>query len=392
MSPQELLIALNASERITRAALCCLAAAPERWQHLRPGARFGPAAAELGVPQKQLRRALDIRSRAGELAERELRRAERRGCEILTRCDPTYPTTLHDLALPPPVLYCRGRLPAGPAAVAIVGSRRMGAYGRQAAQEFAAALATAGVTVVSGFARGVDTTAHKAALTAGGRTVAVLGCGLDIDYPRGNAALADEIQLDGAMVSEFPFGAEPRAWRFPIRNRVIAALSVGTLVVEATVKSGSLITAHQALELGRHVYAVPGRIFDQSSSGTNALIADGAVPALSPRDILECLSLTSGQQLLPLPSPSAVTSSVPTAVTTTDPAITDPAITDPTAGRKPPGGLAGKIHQGLTKDRGQTAEEIATRTEAPVEDVLGALLELELGGWTRRAPGPVYLA
>lgn len=379
MSHRQLLIALNASERITRSALCALAAETEHWQGLRPGAGIDRASAELGVPSRQLRRALEIRPRAGELAERELSQAERRGCFILSRLDPSYPPALLDLALPPPVLYCRGSLPSGPRAVAIVGSRRMGDYGRRATRDFAGALAAAGVTVVSGFARGVDTAAHQAALDAGGRTVAVLGCGLDVDYPRGNAGLADDIRIDGALISEFPFGAEPRAWRFPIRNRVIAALADGVLVVEATVKSGSLITAHQALELNRDVYAVPGRIYDQGSSGTNALIADGALPALSPRDILECLSLSSGQQGLPWAERS------------TSPAPEPPPSPAPTAGRQPPDGLPGKVHQCLRPDDGLTVEEIAARAEAPVENVLGALLELELGSWVRRAPGPVYL-
>ena len=384
MHSDDLLIALGASEKISRAALCSLAADPERWRHLSPDTALGPSAAALGVPREQLRRALEIAPRSAELATRERRRAERHGCDILTRGGPAYPTALLDLALPPPVLYCRGRLPTAPA-VAIVGSRQMSDYGRRVAKRFAAELARAGITIVSGFARGVDTTAHSAAIEAGGQTVAVLGCGIDIDYPRGNAPLAEKIRAHGAVLSEFPLGAEPRAWRFPIRNRVIAALATGTLVVEATVKSGSLITAHQALELGRDVYSIPGRIFDERSSGANALIGDGAVPALSPRDILECLSLTTGQQLLPLPEQPPETQRLPPPETLRLPA------TPPTAGRQPPDGLPTRVYRALLPEHGSTAEDLAARAEAPVESVLGALLELELGGWVRRAPGPVYL-
>ncbi len=380
----ELLIALNAADRIDRAALCTLAAELETWQGLSISSDLGPRAAAFGVPPLQLRRALELRPRAHELAQRELERAERLGCRLITRFDDDYPQPLLDLSLPPPVLYCRGEIPAGPA-VAIVGSRKMDAYGEQAARLFGRQLAEAGVTVVSGFARGVDTTAHRAALEVGGETVAVLGCGVDVDYPRGNASLADDIRKNGAILSEFAFGAEPRAWRFPVRNRVIAALAVGTLVVQATHKSGSLITAHQALELGRDVYAVPGRIFDVGSQGTNALIADGALPARKPRDILESLSIGVQQELFPAPETRA--SRIPEPARRLEPT---PGL-DESVGRKPPSGLAGRVLEALLSERGRTAEEVSARTEAAVEEVVGTLLELELSGWVRRAPGPVYL-
>ncbi len=381
MDRRQLLIALNAADRIDRAALCTLAAVPETWQHLSPSVDLGSRAAHLGVPPLQLRRALELNRRAPALAKRELAQAERLDCRLITRFDEDYPPPLLDLALPPPVLYCRGRLPDGPA-VAIVGSRKMDGYGEQAAALFGRQLAEAGVTVVSGFARGVDATAHRAALEVGGATVAVLGCGVDVDYPRGHAALAGEIRRRGAVVSEFAFGAEPRAWRFPVRNRVIAALAVGTLVIQATFKSGSLITAHHALELGRDVYAVPGRIFDRGAQGTNALIADGALPAHGPRDILESLSIGVQQELFPAPG------SKPAPAGPAEPHATRLA---EAAGRKPPAGLGGRVLEALLPERGRTVEEIAARTEVAVAEVLGALLELELGGWVRRAPGPVYL-
>ena len=373
---RRLLIALNAADRLGRAALCRLAAAHDRWQDLSPAQDLDPFAAALGVTPKQLRRALELKPRAIALARRELERAERLDCRVITRLDDDYPRSLFDLSLPPPVLYCRGGLPSGPA-VAIVGSRKMDAYGERAARLFGRQLAAAGVTVVSGFARGVDATAHRAALDTGGSTVAVVGCGVDVDYPRGHASLAGDIREHGAMVSEFALGAEPRAWRFPVRNRVIAALAVGTLVVQATYKSGSLITAHHALELGRDVYAVPGRIFDDGAQGTNALIADGALPARRPRDVLESLSIGVQQELFEAtPSPAA-------------PADPPPLRAAPA--RRPPPGLPGRVVEALLAERGRTAEEVATRTGVAVEEVVGALLELELGGWAQRAPGPVYL-
>ncbi len=263
MDERRLLIALNAASNITRAALCRLAQSTDRWRQA-SAADAEPLAAHLGVPAKQLRRALEVRDRADRLAGRELSRTEKYGCDIITIRDPEYPQRLHELALPPPVLYCRGRLDDAPA-LAIVGSRKMDAYGREAAECFAASLAAAGVTIVSGFARGIDSVAHRSALAArGGRTVSVLGCGVDIDYPKGQSTLAAQIAARGAVISEFPLGCRPRPWHFPIRNRVIAALAWATLVVQATLKSGSLITAHHALELGRDIYAV------QAASSTSA--------------------------------------------------------------------------------------------------------------------------
>lgn len=229
MDRRELLIALNAADRITRAALCRLATDLDDWSAAGT-ADAGRLAMSLGVPKKQLARALGLRARAGERAGRELERARRKRCRIVILLDPDYPRPLLDHPLPPPVLYCRGAFPDRPA-VAIVGSRRMDSYGEEAAKLFGCGLAAAGLTVVSGFALGVDTAAHHAALSAeGGTTVAVLGCGIDVDYPRGNADLAVEIAERGAVINEFAFGAEPLPWRFPIRNRLIAALSVGTLV------------------------------------------------------------------------------------------------------------------------------------------------------------------
>ena len=241
--------------------------------------------------------------------------------------------------------------------------------------------------IVSGFARGIDRTAHRAALGAPrGRTVAVLGCGIDVDYPRGQRALAARIAERGALVSEFPFGSEPRPWHFPIRNRVIAALAWATLVMQAKHKSGSLITAHHALELGRDVYALPGRIFDERAQGTNALLADGALLAATPDDVLEggarhgLLALAGQRELFA--APAAGGGGVPPE--------SAPAAGAPAAEPRPTG-AAGKVLEAMPPGRAQTVEDVAGRVEMPVDQVLGTLLELELTGWVRREPGPVYV-
>lgn len=224
----------------------------------------------------------------------EYSRLEKLGATVLPITDPTYPALLKTIYAPPPVLLVRGTFPiaADDAAVAIVGSRVTSAYGRQATTELTCALATAGVSIVSGLAAGVDALAHQAALGVGGRTVAVLGCGIDRIYPPTNRRLADEIlSCGGAIISEYPIGTEPAAYLFPQRNRIIAGLSRGTLVTEAREKSGSLITAELALEYGREVFAVPGSIFAESSCGTNCLIASGARLIASAHDILDALNL-----------------------------------------------------------------------------------------------------
>jgi DNA processing protein len=179
----------------------------------------------------------------------------------LARPDPGYPPLLAELHDPPEQLFVRGDLAAlGGPGVAVVGARSCSAYGAQVARSLGRDLAASGVTVVSGLARGIDGEAHRGALEAGGLTVAVLGCGIDRDYPRSHSDLARRIVAAGAVVAEYPPGVEPAPWRFPARNRIIAGLSLATVVVEARERSGALITADFALELGRDVFAVPGEI------------------------------------------------------------------------------------------------------------------------------------
>jgi DNA processing protein len=200
---------------------------------------------------------------------------------------------LKEIDQPPPVLYVRGTLTAEDLwAVAVVGTRRVSAYGRQVTEELVTFLAANGVTVVSGLARGIDSVAHHSSLKAGGRTIAVLGCGADIIYLPENAELAGKLISSGAMVSDCAPGTPPDASNFPSRNRIISGLSMATVVVEAGDTSGALITAQFAIDQGREVFAVPGNIYAPQSKGTNRLISQGAHPMLSAFDLLEILNLT----------------------------------------------------------------------------------------------------
>ncbi|MBN2044063.1 MAG: DNA-processing protein DprA [Anaerolineales bacterium] len=218
---------------------------------------------------------------------------EQKGIAILTATDEAYPHRLKSIDNPPPVIYMLGKVvPQDEWAVAIVGTRKFTHYGREVAEEMAAFLARNGVTVVSGLARGVDSIAHRAALDAGGRTIAVLGSGVDIIYPPENRTIADEIISQGAVISDYPPGTPPDGINFPPRNRIISGLSLAAVVVEAGERSGASITANYALEQGREVFAVPGNIYSPQSKGTNRLIRDGAHPLLSPEDLLDALNLT----------------------------------------------------------------------------------------------------
>lgn len=212
----------------------------------------------------------------------------------LTRRSRSYPPLLAAIHDPPRRLYLRGEgsveMLSRPAA-AVVGTRSCSPYGAQVARRLGRELAAAGVTVVSGLARGVDAEAHRGALEAGGPTVAVLGCGIDRDYPRAHAALARRIAEVGLLVSEYEPGVEPAPWRFPARNRIIAGLAAATVIVEARARSGALITADFALEDGREVFAVPGEITSALSRGTNELLRLGAAPLLEPGDVLALLGL-----------------------------------------------------------------------------------------------------
>lgn len=223
----------------------------------------------------------------------ELAKIERVGAWLLTLDDERYPVLLSEQPDAPPVLYIRGTLTtADDQALSMVGTRKATTYGRDAAHFLAKNLVKHGVTVISGLAHGIDTAAHRGALEGGGRTLAVLGCGIDKIYPNDNAKLAHSIIEQGALISEFPIGTPPESRNFPRRNRVISGLSLGVLVVEAPEKSGAMITASVAAEQGREVFAIPGNIFSPASAGTNRLIQDGAKLVITVNDVLNELNIT----------------------------------------------------------------------------------------------------
>ena len=219
---------------------------------------------------------------------KELELIKRHKIDIITLNDISYPPSLKAIYDPPPLLYAKGKTKREDKnAIAIVGSRRATTYGRLTAQRLSAQLAAQGITIISGMARGIDSEAHKGALAVGGRTIAVLGCGIDVVYPPENRALEERIASSGAVITEFPFGTRPFAGNFPKRNRIISGLSIGVIIVEAAQRSGALITARLALEQGREVFAVPGSTTSPYSKGTHNLIKEGAKLVEDIDDILE---------------------------------------------------------------------------------------------------------
>jgi DNA processing protein len=223
-----------------------------------------------------------------KVVERELSLLKEAGGKMITLRDEDYPMRLKDIYDPPALLYVRGELRReDELAIAIVGSRKTSPYGRWFTEKIGQDLARHGVTVVSGMARGIDSVAHMGALQGGGRTIAVLGCGVDVIYPSENRNLFHQIIEHGAVLSEFPMGSPPEGGHFPRRNRIISGLSIGVVIVQASAESGSLITAGYALEQGREVFAVPGNVGAEGSRGTNQLIKEGAKLVESTEDILE---------------------------------------------------------------------------------------------------------
>lgn len=225
---------------------------------------------------------------------------------VLTLLDEDYPKLLREINQSPPVLYVKGKLlPSDEFSVAMVGTRRVSPYGQQIARDASIFLAGHGLTIVSGLARGVDGLAHQNALKAGGRTIAVLGSGVDVIYPPEHRMLAEAIVENGAVISDYPMGTQPEGINFPPRNRIISGLSLATIVVEAGERSGALITADFAVDQGRDVFAVPGNILSPVSKGTNWLIQNGAYPMVSPQDVLDVLNLSeveaiqTARQVLP---------------------------------------------------------------------------------------------
>jgi DNA processing protein len=285
---------------------------------------------------------------------RYLRELAERGFRWVARTDPQFPSRLRAIHDPPAGLFVRGEAPLAlldRVSVAVVGARACSPYGIAVATSLGRELAAAGVIVVSGLARGVDGAAHRGALDAG-LTIAVLGCGIDRDYPRAHASLAAEIARDGLILSEYAPGVEPAPWRFPARNRIVAGLATATVVVEARERSGALITTDLALEEGREVFAVPGEITSQLSHGTNALLRLGATPVTCAADVLAAIGVEPAP-----PRPPATLSGVPAAV------------------------------HAIVADGAASIDGIARRANLAAAQVAAALTELELLGLVTNTDG-----
>jgi DNA processing protein len=302
-----------------------------------------------------------------EIAD-EVRRIRDAGVKLVQFTSPDYPGRLRMIADPPPFLYMKGTLNADDdKAVAIVGSRSASDYGRRVARDLSRGLAALGFTVVSGMARGIDGAAHESALQAGGRTVAVLGSGVERPYPPEHEGLYRRISENGAVVSELPIGTRPMAFNFPARNRLISGLSLGVVVVEATEKSGSLITAALALEQGREVFAVPGEAGASRSRGAHQLIRQGAKLVETVSDIVEEIAPQLARRagnVAPAPQRAL-----------------PPNATEDTR----------KIFF-LLQDNPLQVDQVIERSGLPAAQVLAILLDLELQGFIRQSPGKSYAA
>jgi DNA processing protein len=304
----------------------------------------------------------------------------RLGVVVLAPSDPAYPPLLRGSADPPGALYVRGSLEADDRlAVAVVGARRATPYGLDLATRLGRDLAAAGFTVVSGLARGIDAAAHRGALEGGGRTLAVLGSGVDRIYPEEHAALADAIAAGrGAVLSEMPLGTAPKAGHFPLRNRIIASLAWATVVVEATRDSGSLITANLALQEGRVVFAVPGNVGELNAEGTNALLRAGAHCCRSASDVTEDL----GPQVVEAAAGIAAQRA------TADLAVDGAGESTETASLS---AAEREVLGALSRTRGLDVDALGKKCGLPPGELQAALLNLELRGLARTIAGPRYL-
>lgn len=294
-------------------------------------------------------------------AEREIDGCTKKGVTLLTWGEAGYPEALRRLTDPPLVLYRRGPLSPGEG-VGIVGTRKCSPYGRRIASELGAGVASRGGVVVSGGARGIDSAAHEGCLEAGGPTIAVLGTGIDRVYPVSNRRLFEDISIKGALVTEFPLGTEAKSWTFPRRNRIIAALSAPLVVVEAPSRSGAMITARLALEAGRDVWAVPGRISDALCRGSNGLIGDGAFPLVDRDEFLN--TLYESQMNL-------------------DFGPVFHGVEEPPGSKKLLSKEEGKVYALLRESGGRTVDNIAANAKMSATDVLRILGALSVKGLAR---------
>lgn len=366
MDSREALVALNMIEHV----------GPVRVRQLLE--HFGEAPAILGASKQKL---LHVRSIGEETAEAisnwektvdlsaELKRIEEFGCRLLIQSDTEYPELLRQIYDPPIVLYAKGGLkPADKNAVAMVGSRQTTHYGIEVARKLAYQLAYVGVTVVSGGARGIDTAAHQGALSAKGRTVCVLGTGINIVFPSENRELFERTAANGAVITQYPFNRNADKQSFAIRNRIVAGMTLGTVVVEANLTSGALITANFAVEYGRQVFAVPGRIDSPRSKGCHELIKKGAKLCESAEDILsEFEYLFPPSNRPPAPDETGVL----------------PAITLSENEQK--------VYDSLKKDDELAIDEVIRHSGLPSSAVSVALLGLEMKRLIKQLPGKLFV-
>lgn len=295
-------------------------------------------------------------------AEEQLSQLDRHNAKLISILDDDYPEYLKRIYDPPPFLIIKGDLrPEDRLAVAIVGSRMSSEYGRQATELLVRGLVKQGLTIVSGLARGIDSIAHQAALADGGRTIGVLGCGLDVYYPPENKKLYENIARAGAVVTEFEFGARPEKFNFPARNRIISGLSRGVVVVEARKGSGALVTAQHAVDQNREVFAVPGNITSSPSQGANELLKQGAIPVTQAADILLALGVDPAVRAAAKERPRI---SLPEA----EQLIYDTLSTQP-----------------------QLVDNLSNTVHRPIGEVLSLLLSLEMAGLVRQLPGKLFL-
>jgi len=312
------------------------------------------------VPGLDKETALSIMQAKKMNIEKEIAELHKIDVNIVGFQDSLYPPNLLTIFVPPFLLYVRGKLKKEDVnAVAIVGTRRATTYGKLAARKLARDLAKEGITIISGMARGIDTAAHWGALEGGGRTIAVLGCGVDIVYPPENKRLMEEIIKNGAVISEFPLKSAPDAFHFPQRNRIISGLSKGVVVVEAPLRSGALITVNFALEEGREVFAVPGNIFSPNSQGTNRLIKEGAKLVETKEDILEELNFPLIHKEI-------------------------------NKGNNPSLSLEERKMLDLLKDKPLHINSIIKISNLSASEVGGSLIKLEIKGLVRELPGKIF--
>ncbi len=313
---------------------------------------------------KKLASNIAHRQQDEEFADDQIKRVNKLGARIVTIWDKDYPELLKKIYDPPVLIYVLGGFSSKDRqAIAIVGTRKPSLYGEQVTESFSQELSHLGITIVSGLARGIDTVAHTATLKAGGRTIAVIGSGLDVPYPPENSKLMDQIAEEGVVVSEFPMGAKPDATNFPRRNRIISGLSLGTLVVESAEDGGAMITASTALDQDREVFAIPGNIRESRSRGPHKLIQEGRAKLVHcVEDILQELNLRLDKGLLKKAEPPAIQLSI----------------------------FEQKVYE-LLSDEPIHIDDLAELADKSTSDVLVNLLSLEFKGLIRQLPGKMFV-